>query len=458
MKFTPNHNPDRVLHLDGVKIATNDYLLKALNLLKESCREQLAKHFRQEYSSTGYLPTPLNQNDSPFEKFVSYYNLSFDEIIILMTALVPHLLPGFFDTVIQHFLPQGGELPEFGGRKGDHHRGTLPTGETALFILAGADIDKRLKFLPLFDENHTLFKHKILRLGAVKSGEPVMSGMLTLDPDYAEVFTTGHLSQPKLSINFPAQHITTQMTWDDLVLNKQTIDQVRELESWIKHNDVLLNEWGMEKKLKPGYRVLFYGPPGTGKTLTATLLGKYTGRDVFRIDLSMIVSKYIGETEKNLAALFDKAEHKEWILFFDEADAIFGKRTGVRDAHDKYANQEVSYLLQRVEMHPGLIILASNFKGNIDEAFLRRFNSVVYFPTPDVDERHHLWNNAFPEAVTLQDDVELREIASQYKLTGSHIINAVQYICIEVLERGTYSVGRDDITRAVRRELEKEGK
>jgi SpoVK/Ycf46/Vps4 family AAA+-type ATPase len=204
--------------------------------------------------------------------------------------------------------------------------------------------------------------------------------------------------------------------------------------------------------------VLFYGPPGTGKTLTATLLGKYTGRDVFRVDLALVVSKYIGETEKNLAGLFDKAEHKDWILFFDEADAIFGKRTGVRDAHDKYANQEVSYLLQRIEMHSGLTILASNFKNNIDDAFLRRFNSIVYFPPPSVEERHALLDRAFPAALTLASDVDLRAIATHFEVTGSHIMNAVQHICLSALARGTHSVTHDDVVRGIRKELEKEGK
>ncbi len=134
--------------------------------------------------------------------------------------------------------------------------------------------------------------------------------------------------------------------------------QIKELEIWLQHNEHLLKDWGMEKRLKPGYKVLFHGPAGTGKTLTASLLGKFTNKPVYRIDLSTVVSKYIGETEKNLSNLFNKAAHKDWILFFDEADAIFGKRTNVRDAHDKYANQEVSYLLQRVELHPVLIILA----------------------------------------------------------------------------------------------------
>src|SRR6201991_4144918 len=156
----------------------------------------------------------------------------------------------------------------------------------------------------------------------------------------------------------------------------------------------------MGDRLKKGYRALFYGPPGTGKTLTAALLGNEMNKDVYRVDLSMVVSKYIGETEKNLELLFARAEDKGWILFFDEADALFGKRTSVRDAHDKYANQEVSYLLQRIEDFNGLIILATNMKNNIDEAFVRRFNAILRFPFPEAAERKLIWEKSFPTGAT----------------------------------------------------------
>ena len=144
---------------------------------------------------------------------------------------------------------------------------------------------------------------------------------------------------------------------------------------------------------------LVLGPPGTGKTLTATLLGKHTGKDVFRIDLSRVVSKYIGETEKNLSRLFDKAENKDWILFFDEADALFGKRTDIRDAHDKYANQEVAYLLQRIERLQRSGDPRDQPAANIDEAFLRRLQSIVQFPMPRPEERYEIWRKTFPSQI-----------------------------------------------------------
>jgi hypothetical protein len=436
----------------------DNYLVTGLDYLQHYVRGRLKMHFTGAEPTAITLDLPNALDGSAFARFVRHAQPSTAETILLLSALAPHIVSGFFDSIIHEFLTQGGEFPPFGGVKGLNHRGTLPTGETVMFLLAGSDAKARLALLPLFSEESFLFREKILSLESMRNGEPALSGRLLLDAEFAEVFTTGKVGLPQLSMNFPAEHISTQMEWDDLVLPEGVWQQIRELESWVKHHDTLMRGWGMGRKLKPGYRVLFYGPPGTGKTLTSTLLGKYTGREVFRIDLSMVISKYIGETEKNLATLFDKAEHKNWILFFDEADAIFGKRTGVRDAHDKYANQEVSYLLQRIEMHSGLTILASNFKSNMDDAFIRRFNSIVYFPPPRQEERLLLLQKAFPPEISMEENVDLPAIAASYELTGSHIMNVVQYVCLAALEKGVYTVSNNDIIRGVKRELEKEGK
>ena len=247
--------------------------------------------------------------------------------------------------------------------------------------------NSRLEVQQLFNAEHLFNRDKILWLEELPVGEPAMSGKIIISQDYIDLFTMNRISKPHFGANFPAEPLETLQDWNDLVLAPETMKQVEELELWLRYGQIMLYDLNMIKKIKPGFRVLFHGPPGTGKTLTASLLGKKTGKSAFKIDLSMIVSKYIGETEKNLANLFDRAENKQWILFFDEADALFGKRTNVKDAHDKYANQEVSYLLQRVENYNGLVILASNFKNNIDESFTRRFQSHIYFPLPKYNER-----------------------------------------------------------------------
>jgi SpoVK/Ycf46/Vps4 family AAA+-type ATPase len=310
----------------------------------------------------------------------------------------------------------------------------------------------------LLSSEHWFARRRVLWIDSVREGEPLMSGRLILDPEIVELLTTGTVSLPRFSTGFPAEHVQTEMEWKDVVLHPATLRQIHEIEHWVHHNETLRDEWGMGKRVKPGYRALFYGPPGTGKTLTATLLGKTTGRPVFRIDLSRVVSKYIGETEKNLAGLFHKAEHKEWILFFDEADALFGKRTDIRDAHDKYANQEVAYLLQRIESYAGLVILATNQRGNVDDAFLRRFQASISFPLPQSEDRRAIWLRAFPPQITIHDDVDWRDIAIRYELTGAGIINVAHFCAIEALANGTQAVDRLALEAAILRELVKEGK
>ena len=426
-----------------------------LPLLHDLTRYRVAAYLGRE------LPVPeaptLPDDGSPFHRFVADNRLSVDEFTVLCTALAPHLLPSFFDDIIAEFLPQGGDFPAFGGVKGINHRGFLPTGETALFLLAGKDEDRRRQVMQLFDPEHLFAKKRVLYLEELRAGEPVSTGRLILDPEYAELFTRGQISRPRFGMNFPADRLETLMEWSDLVLPAPILRQVQELEGWLRNGTRLLDEFGMRKRLKPGFRALFHGPPGTGKTLTAALLGKNTGRDVYRVDLSMVISKFIGETEKNLSNLFDKAENKDWILFFDEADALFGKRTGVRDAHDKYANQEVAYLLQRVEHFNGLVILASNFKTNIDDAFMRRFQSIIHFPMPGPVERLSIWQKSFPDKMQT-GAVNLNALAQRYELSGAGILNVVQYACLQALERNDDKVQESDVREGIVREFSKEGK
>jgi AAA+ superfamily predicted ATPase len=428
----------------------------SLQFLRQLVRARIAAHFGQPTS----LPTlpVLQPDDTPFTQLVLHRRLTTDEFVVLLTALAPHLNPGFFDEIVAELLPEGGEFAAIGGVKGSNFRGFLPTGETALFLLAGDDLERRLMVQRVFGSQHFLVKERVVYLEEMKPGEPGTTGRLVLDPEWVELFTLGYVTAPRLSNSFPAQRLESELEWDDLVLNDLTMKQLREVQTWIQHNDTLLYDWKMSRKIKPGYRALFYGPPGTGKTMAASLLGKFTQHEVYRIDLSSMVSKYIGETEKNLATLFDRAENKKWILFFDEADSLFGKRTSVRDAHDRFANQEVSYLLQRIEDFPGLSILASNFKSNLDDAFTRRFQSVIYFPMPQPAEREQLWRKTFPPAVQLAPDVDLKAISERYELSGSNILNIVHYCCLQALANNTNVISVENIAHGINREFIKENK
>lgn len=427
-----------------------------INYLNDVLEGRLSGRFEKNGNTFPYLK--ISNNNSTLIRFIDENKLSEAETIILFIALVPHISPDFFNNVLSKYFPNGGDFPVFGGVKGKNHRGILPTGETALYVLAGNDIEKRIELSSVFDQTHFFARKNIITLETAGEGEPKMSGRLILDEEYVDWFTKGTISKPKLSSDFPAQLISTDLEWSDLVLKKQTFDEIKEIETWLSYNEKLLHNWNLKGKIKPGYRVLFYGPPGTGKTMTACLLGKYTNRDVFRIDLSMVVSKYIGETEKNLSKLFDKAENKDWILFFDEADSIFGKRTNVRDAHDKYANQEVSYLLQRIEGHSGLVILASNMKSNIDNAFVRRFNTIIEFENPGVNERLQLWENYLPKSVKTEQKILMNEIAKNYELSGANIVNVIQYVGLKTIAKNADTIRYSDLISGIQKEYKKEGK
>jgi len=434
-------------------------ITEALGFLSGFINQRLARYLSGENAEKS-LSSPFNENGYFSITHPFFENtLNHEEYIILLLALAPHLQPNFLDAIVQKHLPGGGDFPEFGGVKGENHRGTLPTGETALFILAGNDVPERIRVSQYFSSEHFFRKKEMISLEPVKSGEPLMSGKIILSQEYVDLLTTGKVSPPAFSPEFPAKKITTDMTWEDLVLREQTYAQIDDIKMWLEYYEVLEKDEVIRKKIKPGYRVLFYGPSGTGKTLTATLLGKHFKKDVYRIDLSQVVSKFIGETEKNLEKVFAKAENKDWILFFDEADALFGKRSNVSSAHDKYANQEVSYLLQRVEDYQGLIILASNFKNNIDQAFIRRFNAIIHFPSPDVAERLSIWKKNIPASIPLHQDVNLKTFADKYELTGSGITNIMQYATLCATSRkDNKSIDNQDVIKGIRREYLKEDK
>jgi ATPase family associated with various cellular activities (AAA) len=403
-------------------------------------------------------PPTLAPSPSTYGQMVHEHSMSFEERAVLILALATHLRPQVLDPFLIRNAALDRGFTEFGGSLSAPNEGFRPTLETASFILAGADLQRRLALQQLFAPGHFFREQRVFLLDDAQPGRNLFSIPLGLTPEYLAQLTTGEKYRPNFSSAFPAQRITTPLQWSDLVLAGHVRDEVEEVKAWIEYRHTLLRDWGLERHVKPGFRSLFYGPPGTGKTLTASLLGKTTGLDVYRIDLSLVVSKYIGETEKNLASVFDQAERNDWILFFDEADALFGKRTQTSSAHDRYANQEVAYLLQRVEEFSGVVILASNLKGNIDEAFSRRFQSMIYFPLPGPEEREQLWFGAFARQSRLEPDVDLRRVAEEFEISGGAIVNVLRSSSLASIRHRRDSIQMEDIRNGIRRELKKDGK
>lgn len=422
---------------------------------------QFNTYFNQAdiFSSLEEIAPPDLRDDSSFyASVVREHRLGFEERLALMLGLMPHVHPQLLDILFTKNALFDRAFTEFGGITGKHHLGFLPTGETLHFLLYKGALGKRSEVARMLNFDSVLVQNDMLRLERTEPNEPLLSGALIVPDEFLNYLSTGLRQQPQMSEIFPAKRVSTQLVWSDLVLDDDVHHEIDLIRQWILNEKILNNCDTFRKHIKPGFRALFYGPPGTGKTLTACLLGKVTGLDVYRIDLSLTVSKYIGETEKNLSRLFDWAEKRNWILFFDEADALFGKRTQTNSSNDRYANQEVSYLLQRVEDFPGTIILASNLKSNIDEAFARRFQAMIYFPMPTGKQRELLWNQLFVGDIQPCPSIDFAAIAEKYELSGGTVINVFRYCALRATQRKSTTVQMDDILQGIRREFQKYGK
>ena len=264
-------------------------------------------------------------------------------------------------------------------------------------------------------------------------------------------------SNPRLAAL--AQKIAPRYGWDDIVLPRDRKEQLREICNTVRYRARVYEEWGFGRKLAmgKGVNILFAGPSGTGKTMAAEIIAGELGLDLYRIDLSTVVSKYIGETEKNLSKVFAEAETSNAVLFFDEADALFGKRSEVRDAHDRYANLEISYLLQRMEAYEGVVILATNLRKNMDDAFVRRLHFAIEFPFPSDGDRLRIWSGLWPEGVPRSPEVDLEFLAQRFEIPGGNIRNiAVAATFLAAADGGVVTMAH--LIRALQREYQKMGK
>ena len=266
-------------------------------------------------------------------------------------------------------------------------------------------------------------------------------------------------SQAQHRLGGLARKLEPHYSWDDIVLPRLQLSTLRMIGTMIRQRSTVYDDWGFERKLSMGKGViaLFAGPSGTGKTMAAEIIARELGLDVYKIDLSGVVSKYIGETEKNLEKIFSEAQDSDAILFFDEADALFGKRSEVKDAHDRYANIETAYLLQRTEEYSGLVILASNIKKNMDEAFVRRLHFLVDFPFPEEAERLEIWKRTFPREAPQAADIDFDFLARKFKITGGNIRNIILASAFLAAEERT-PIGMRHLIRASSVEFQKMGK
>jgi hypothetical protein len=339
----------------------------------------------------------------------------------------------------------------------------MPTYDARLRLweaeLAGANVRLPLESREALADRFLLTPGQIREaVAAARDANQLYSEPLQESPGLSAL-TEAARAQTGQSLGKLAVKVTQPYTWDDLVLPRPTLVRIQEIAAAIRYRQLVYTQWGFARRLAggTGLKALFAGASGTGKTMTAGVIARDLSLDLYKIDLSGVVSKYIGETEKNLDTIFRAAHNSSAILFFDEADALFGKRSEVKDAHDRYANIEVSYLLQKMEDHEGVVILASNLSSNIDDAFARRMHYVVDFPLPDATLREKLWRGMFPPQAPLGEDVDFGFLAGQFALVGGDIRNVALAAAFLAAQDGKV-VRMEQLIRAMARQMIKQGK
>lgn len=403
------------------------------------------------------LQHPQPVGEGPYADLIRRYNLTMPERVMLALTVLPHYAPERLIKAMANFIR--GLVVAHSGAGGfitqETHR-FIPTLSTVFFICNGYEKMAMMRNFVDGILHGSLVKEQIIRFHRPlrdTNNNSDIDLVPQLAGEYVHHLLFGREVRPDFGDDFPARKIEPSIDVErKLVLPVHTAREVGLLRKAIEAVDISLSKG---KKVR-GMPVLFFGRPGTGKTLTASSLGLLTGRPVFKIDLAQIVSKYIGETEKRLASVFDRADGKNWILFFDEADSLFAKRTGVSDAHDRYANLLTSYLLQRMEDYAGVSILSTNLRQNIDQAMTRRFVQVIGFPEPDHAEREKLWKTALPEGFDYEEGMQIKTLA-QAELTGANIAMILKNCMLHSTGRHSSVILGNDIKYWTLQEFAKQG-
>lgn len=425
-----------------------------INWLKSFIKNRLEFYFKGEpfVANTSELydqQKNTSEEADKYQKICSELKFNIEEKLILLICLAPHVKPEIFDFLRISNSEIKSKFSEFGGKFSENPVGFTPTIQTIFFLVYGGDIEKLPTLFSLLDESNPLIKENILKVNT-NSSDIFLNHTVTISEEIEQkvIFKKGNYS-PRFNTKFPAKKLTRDITLDQLILSETIKNEIDLIEKWLQVSQ------NQEAEDLGGFKTLFYGPPGTGKSVTASALGIKYNIDVYRIDSSQLVSKYIGETEQNLKNLFDIASNKNWILFFDEADSLFSKRTEVNTSNDRFANQQTNYLLQLVEDYNGLVVLATNNKPNMDKAFVRRFSSMIFFGVPNNLERKNLWESYLPKTNT--DQIDLSAISMKYQFTGGTIKSACDYLKLKFFD-DPLKIQTNDLEEACKRELKKYGK
>lgn len=388
------------------------------------------------YNPNDLPELPSNIEGDPIVCFFEENKFDFEYQISLVVLLIDY----YFPELMQPFLPLFAKEKTrmlIGGRISAHVKRFEPSMRTILYLLSGTNVTKRIAYSHILEE----FSNELFTLGVLEwkyADAKTCNSPIKI----SENFRLAMLGQKTVRLdsgdNFPARYSATKFEFDEVILSPETIGELQPMLAYLRVRKEILNDDELKKLVKPCFMTVFSGFPGTGKTLAAKTIGKMFNMPTYTLELSRVVSKYIGEFEKSIDKVLTRFSGKECILFIDEADSIFSKRLeNVEDAKDKYVNQEMAYLLQRLEDYEGVIILASNvanFKRQIDNAMLRRIRNVVQFSSPRYSERIQLWQNALPKSFKYEENLA-DKLALNFQLSGASIYSIVSELIICVVEK-----------------------
>lgn len=400
------------------------------------------------------LPPPdLAESDSPWAAFLVENEVGPALRIIFALALVPHLRPQLLDVLwLRHEVTQRG-FTEFGGAAAPSGGAFLPTGQTAAFLLAGDDLAARFEVMRLIDEEALLGRGGVVRFTGIEDGGSWLFCPLAIDPDWLRRFTTGGGGEVIFAGDLPVRRLATELEWKDLILPAPVLADVEDIARWVDRDANAPERRGR------GYTALFHGPPGSGKRLAAALLGRRAGVPVLRVDLSQVLSKYVGETEKNIARLFERAARRRAFLFFEDGEGLFGRIGANPDENTAApAPLDAGLLLAHLDQFEGLAILSTWSRDRADTALLRRLDAVIHFAPPRADERLRLWQAAVPANSRLESTIDLRRIAERHELGGAAIHRIVRQSLLRAIERGEETILGADLEDGIRKEYVKEGR
>ncbi len=419
-------------------------------------------HFGQESQFEDIFdipPPPIADSESTWAKLLDRYTPDVSERLAILLGLIPHIQPQILDIFFAKNAQFDRVFSEFGGKYHQQFGGFIPTGETLLFLLGGSQTGPRANALQLFQSDHFFAKDQLLTLSGSAESDYPLKGRLVLSTEWLNVLLLGEEVMPAFTPKFPLREMERDLKETDLVLEAETRRQIDEIRLWIEHRNTLREDWGMKGVIKTAYSVLFHGINGSGKKTAAVLLGKLTGQKVYEVEPSLLQSSHIDESVARIASLFRSASLQNGILYFDEADALFGKRTNLQTKNTDSFNQQLgALLLTHLEGFAGVVIFATESVDDLDERILRRFHKLIRFAILSVSQRLQLWQQNIPAKATLADDVDLAKLAQDFELNAGSIVNVISDSALQALASGTNEITLMSLRRGIRKELIRMGK